>query len=355
MQLVNKHSAHLLSPAWLLLSFVALWIALLMQKKSDRPGEKPDFQYPSAMILTDSLASNAEQKRLDTALYDQRLLGLAHNRPTDGWPAKAPYPLADAILPFKRIVAYYGNFYSPGMGILGELPEEEMLQRLNSEVRRWQQADPAMPVLPAIHYIAVTAQDHAGRDGKYRLRMPAKEIERALAIARKIKGIVFLDVQVGQSSLQEELPQLEPYLKLPDVHLGIDPEYSMKAGQVPCSVIGTLDATDINYASGYLAAIVRKNKLAPKVLVVHRFTREMVTNYRSIVTRPETQIVMNMDGFGFPAKKIDSYKGAIAREPVQFTGFKLFYRYDIAKGYKDIMQPKDILELYPVPVYIQYQ
>ncbi len=64
---------------------------------------------------------------------------------------------------------------------------------------------------------------------------------------------------------------------------------------------------------------------------------------------------MNMDGFGLPAKKIDSYKSAIVREPVQFTGFKLFYRYDIDKGHKNIMQPKEVLALYPVPVYIQYQ
>ena len=40
------------------------------------------------------------------------------------WPAKTVYPNVGAILPFHRIVAYYGNFYSKGMGILGELSEE---------------------------------------------------------------------------------------------------------------------------------------------------------------------------------------------------------------------------------------
>lgn len=305
--------------------------------------------------VTDSLPEKTASAGLDTVRYDRLLLQLVHNRPVAGWPVKAPYPLPGALLPFNRVVAYYGNFYSQGMGILGELPEQQMLQRLKGEATRWHQADTSIPVIPAIHYIAVTAQDEPGKDRKYRLRMPASEMEKARTLAKQVQGIVFLDVQVGLSTLEEELPCLEPFLKQPDVHLGIDPEYSMKGGEVPCSVIGSYDATDINYASAYLAQVVRKYKLPPKILVVHRFTREMVTNYKNIVTRPEVQIVMNMDGFGFPAKKIDSYKGAIVREPVQFTGFKLFYRYDLSKGYSSIMQPKDILALYPAPIYIQYQ
>ena len=51
----------------------------------------------------------------------------------------------------------------------------------------------------------------------------------------------------------------------------------------------------------------------------------MVTNYKDITTKPEVQIVMDMDGFGF-AKKIDTYNSWIAGEPVHFTGFKLFYK-----------------------------
>lgn len=294
--------------------------------------------------------------RMDTALYNSKLLYLVHGNATPGWPVKTVYPLPGAILPFKRIVAYYGNFYSAGMGILGALPEDAMLDSLQGEVKKWQQADPLTPVIPAIHYIAVSAQKNPGEGKKYRLRMPAKEIDKAIELAKKINGIVFLDVQVGHSTLQEELPELEPYLQLPIVHLGIDPEYSMKGGEVPCSVIGTFDAADVNYAAEYLAQIVHKYNIPPKVLVVHRFTKEMVTNYKKIVTRPEVQIVMNMDGFGFRAKKIDSYKNAISSEPVQFTGFKLFYKNDLLSNIsKTLMQPDEVLKLNPSPIYIQYQ
>lgn len=308
-----------------------------------------DTAKPALKRMVDSL-------RIDTVVYNSRILKLAHDKPTAKWPVKAPYPLPGAILPFKRVVAFYGNFYSVGMGILGEIPADELVVKLNAEVEKWEDADTTTPVLPAIHYVAVTAQGSPGKDGKYRMRMPFAQIDKAIALAAKINGIVFLDIQVGLSTLQLEIPALEKYLVMPQVHLGIDPEYSMKGGEVPCSVVGTFDAADINFASDYLAGIVQKYHVPPKILVVHRFTREMVTNYKKIITRREVQVVMHMDGFGFPAKKIDTYITRISNEPVQFAGFKLFYKNDIVPPkWTKLMQPAEILALNPSPVYIQYQ
>lgn len=306
--------------------------------------------------ITAPPALKRDSTLLDTALYNQLVLTLAHNRPTAQWPVTAPYPLPGAVLPFKRVVAFYGNLYSKGMGILGELPPDEMLDKLQSEVKQWELADTLTPVQPALHYIAVTAQRSPGAGRQYRLRMPFHQIDRILEMAQKINAIVFLDIQVGHSALQKEIPELERYLSLPQVHLGIDPEYSMKGGEVPCSVIGTFDAADINYASDYLAQLVRTKKLPPKILVVHRFTQAMVTNSKKIKTRPEVQVVMHMDGFGYPAKKLDTYKRWIAGEPVQYTGFKLFYKNDIKDPRGPVlMTPTEILQLYPRPIYIQYQ
>jgi hypothetical protein len=95
--------------------------------------------------------------------------------------------------------------------------------------------------------------------------------------------------------LQEEIPLLREYLKLPHVHLGIDPEYSMKTASVPGEKLGTMDAADINYASEYLAQLVVENNLPPKILVVHRFKTSMLTNYKQIEKRPEVQLVVHMD------------------------------------------------------------
>lgn len=292
---------------------------------------------------------------LDTAAYDQALRRMVNGDSSGRWPAPAPYPLPGAILPLQRVVAYYGNFYSRQMGILGELPKDSMLKRLQAEVAAWRKADPETPVVPALHYIAVTAQLHPGRDSGYRLRMPHKEIDKTLSIAREAGALVFIDVQVGHSTLRRELPAFERFLRMPDVHFGIDPEFSMKGGQRPGAAIGTYDAEDINYATDYLARIVREEGIPPKILVVHRFTRNMVTNYRNIVKRPEVQIVMDMDGWGAPAKKFDTYQGFIHREPVQFSGFKIFYRNDLKHAPHRLLTPADLLRLRPRPVYIQYQ
>lgn len=271
------------------------------------------------------------------------------------WPVKTVEPNAGALLPFNRIIAYYGNFYSTKMGVLGEYSTDIMLKKLNSEVESWELADPSTPVIPAIHYIAVTAQGSPGSDGKYRLRMPDSQIDRAVELAKKINGIVFLDIQVGLSNVQTEIPIFEKYLKMPEVHLGLDPEFSMKTGVKPGKVIGTMDATDINFAANYLAKLVKDNNLPPKVLIVHRFTNKMVTNYKQIKPLPEVQIVMDMDGWGFGAKKINTYKQVVYKEPVQFTGFKLFYKNDLLPPSTYMLTPKDLLELTPQPMYIQYQ
>jgi hypothetical protein len=292
---------------------------------------------------------------VDTALYNKKLVFLAHGDSSGRWPAKAGYPIPGAILPFKRIVAYYGNFYSKNMGVLGEYPPDEMLRRLKVELKKWQEADTSTPVIPAIHYIAVTAQGSPGKDGKYRLRMPSKQIDSALHIAARINALVFLDVQVGFSNVQAEIPMLEKYLKMPNVHLGIDPEFSMKTGKRPGTVIGTMDASDVNFVSNYLTNLVKANNLPPKILIVHRFTRPMITNYKNIQHHPQVQIVMDMDGWGEPSLKYDSYKLYIAAEPVQFTGFKLFYKNDIRKPKSHMLTPAEVLKQKPMPIYIQYQ
>lgn len=300
--------------------------------------------------------SEAEPETVDEMDYRQRLLYNANGDTTGLWPVQdQPLPLKGAVLPYKRVVAYYGNLYSKNMGILGEYLPEEVWQRLNEEVDAWEAADPDMPVQPAIHYIAVVAQGSPWSDGKYRYRMPEAQIDSALAIAKMDDALLFLDIQVALSTVEEEVPLLERYLKMPHVHLGIDPEFSMKDHTPPGKKIGTYDAGDINFCTEYLAKLVREHALPPKILIVHRFTRGMVTNYRDIILRPEVQIVINMDGWGGPPLKYDTYRQYVYKEPVQFTGFKLFYKNDVKRPPHRMLTPSEIMKLTPHPVYIQYQ
>ncbi len=268
------------------------------------------------------------------------------------WPVKGPDPLPGAILPHKRIVAYYGNPFSKRMGVLGEYPSDSMLKMLDAEVAAWEKADPSTPVQPALHLIAVVAQASPGSDGKYRLRMPDSLIVRVASWAATRNALVFLDIQVGLSTLQEELPRLEKFMRLPNFHLGIDPEFSMKDGGLPGKKIGTFDAADINYATKFLADMKYKYNVPPKILVVHRFTQGGVTNYQNIKLDPAVQIVMHMDGFGKPWLKRNTFREYIKAEPVQFAGWKQFYKLRNDNPRTTI---EEILSLHPKVVYIQYQ
>jgi hypothetical protein len=227
-----------------------------------------------------------------------------------------------------------------------------------AEVKKWNEADSATPAIPALHYIATTAQGAPGKDGKYRARMPLSQIDTILKWAKEINALVFIDVQIGLSTLQDEIPRYEPYLSMPNVHLAIDPEFAMngKGGKKPGTVIGTMDVRDINWVGDYLANLVKKNNLPPKIFMIHRFTQGMVPNAEGIKLHKELQVVMDMDGWGPPYLKKGSYRYWISEKPVQFTGFKLFYVNDVEKsGQKEMMSRQEILKLKPKPVYIQYQ
>ncbi|MBC8086835.1 MAG: hypothetical protein H7Z40_06185, partial [Phycisphaerae bacterium] len=172
-------------------------------------------------------------------------------------PKKMPAVLPGSLLPAKRIIAFYGNPLSKRMGILGEFETDDMLSKLDAEVAEWNKLDPAHPVQPALHLIAVVAQGDKGRDGKFRLRMDSSMIEKVYGWAKRRNAVLFVDVQVGHSTLQQELPWLERFLIRPDVLLGIDPEFSMKNTTLaPGKKIGTFDAADINYAIKFLGDLV---------------------------------------------------------------------------------------------------
>jgi hypothetical protein len=266
------------------------------------------------------------------------------------WPVKGPEPLPGSLLPEHLIVAYYGNPKSKKMGILGQLPPEEMLPKLEATATEWAKVERGRKVLPALHMVVTVAQGKPGKGGMYRLRQPEELIEAVLGWAEARRWIVFLDVQIGGSTLAAELSPLVKYLERPYVHLALDPEYAMQPGGVPGRRIGTLDAAQINEVVELLTTIVDRQNIPPKVLVVHRFTQGMLTNYRQIKLDQRVQMVINMDGFGPPRIKEDAYKSYIALQPVQFSGFKLFYKKD-----RPMMSPEWVLALTPKPVYIQYQ
>ncbi|MBC5838454.1 hypothetical protein [Flavobacterium muglaense] len=331
------------------LSVLTLLSSCNQNKNSDdKTIEKQATERAADSIIKKAVAT------IDTLDYTKRMLAISNNDTTGKWPVKTPYPLPGALLPYNRIIAFYGNLYSKRMGILGQIPREQMITQLQAEVAKWAAADPSVKTILALHYIAVTAQGAPGKDNMHRMRMPFKQIDTVISWAKPIDALVFLDIQVAHSTVKTEVELLEQYLAMPNVHLGIDPEFSLKNGEIPGSKIGTFTADDINDAIDILVKVVQKNKLTPKVLVVHRFTQGMVTNYKNIKKVPEVQVVMDMDGFGSKVLKKSTYLRYIYREPVQFTGFKLFYKNDNWNNWT-MYTPEELLQFTPKPLYIQYQ
>lgn len=282
------------------------------------------------------------------------LLAAAPLAASDAPPPYAPPPVTvprrGALLPFSRVVTYYGNPLSKRMGILGELPVDQMLAGLEREADAWRKADPQTKVLPGLELVATVAADTPGPSGLYRTRMPDALIQKVIGWSRSKGWLTILDIQVGHSDAKAEVERLRPFLESPDVHLALDPEFDMPPGIVPGRRIGTTDAKSVNTAIALLASMVEKKGLPPKLLLVHRFTEGMLTNHDQVRRDPRVQVVMVMDGYGIPAFKRRAYRIAIRKEPVEFAGVKLFYKND-----KPMMTPREALTLQPGPSVVIYQ
>jgi hypothetical protein len=264
-----------------------------------------------------------------------------------------PSPVEAAIgvrLLRDRVVAYYGNPLEPAMGILGLAPSSTMLDHLHEQVAAYGAADRRRPVKAALELVTPAAQKSPGEDGLYRARMTPALIDRVAGWAEADHDLLILDVQIGRSSVADELAVLVPYLRRPYVHLALDPEFAVGTHEVPGRVIGSMDADQINEAIDTLDRLVGSDRLPPKLLIVHRFTEQMVTHTERIAPKPTVQVVMTMDGFGSPSLKEDSYRAYVHDEKVEFAGVKLFYDQD-----KPLLSPEETLALDPTPDVVIYQ
>jgi hypothetical protein len=311
---------------------------------------RPPASGDSASVAKPAHGSHARARHAARVHPTHTIAGLSDSALATRWPVKGPEQLPGAILPHYRIVAYYGNPMSRRMGILGQIAPDSMLARLQEEVRAYAAADTATPVMPALELIVTVAQAAPGADGKYRLRMPDTLIDRVASWADRAHALLILDVQIGRSTVAEELTPLVKYLQRPTVHLALDPEFALPPGKVPGRVIGRMDAAQVNEASAVLAGLVDDHHLSPKVLIVHRFTHPMLREADHIRLDPRVQVVIDMDGFGPDWMKRSSYRAYVASDPVQYAGFKVFYKND-----KPVMTPHDVLALFPAPSFVMFQ
>ncbi len=254
-----------------------------------------------------------------------------------------------SVLDEHVLVAWYGNPWTGKMGILGRLTGDALADGLKHQAAAYA-AVTHKKVLPAYELIAVVAQASPGSDGLYRRRESREVIDRMLHAARGAGFKLVLDIQTGRSTVLDELRYLAPYLEEPDVYLALDPEFSMGPDGIPGRRIGTMPAREVNDAIAVLECLMARRNLPPKVLIVHQFTTGMLPDKDSIWSTDALDVVLDVDGFGSPELKRNTYRAVLRQRPLEFTGFKLFYVQDTG-----LLQPAQVLALSPSPSVVIYQ
>ena len=252
----------------------------------------------------------------------------------------------------NRMVSFYGHPYSAAMGALGQYEPQRMVSLLKEQAAAYTEIDPDRPAICTIELIASVAQPEPGADGLYLTRTPPEVIEQYAALAKNNDCLLLLDVQIGYSTIADEVEVLMPYLKRPYVHLAIDPEYDMAPGEIPGQQFGASYASEIMGAAQTLSDLVDRNEeLKAKVLVIHQFRYDMIINKEVLKPVKNVEMALHADGFGAQKVKYDKYNALVTQQPIQYGGFKLFYDQDVP-----LLTPDQVLsELNPPPAVISYQ
>ena len=255
----------------------------------------------------------------------------------------------ESMFPRCRVVALYGNDSTSVLGVLGEQPPAEAVDRLQAVVEGWRNSD--RPIQGAFELIATIATAAPGASGNYRSRSSPERVQRYLDVVDEAGLILILDIQPGRSDFLSEVRHYEEFLRLPNVHVALDPEWRVRDDQAPGGgLVGQVDAWEVNAVAEYLAAIVAEEELPDKLLVVHQFQIRMITDKASLVEPEGITLTIHMDGFGTRDQKLETYRLVHVDEPWN-NGFKLFYDEDI-----DMYQPDEVLSLVdPVPDLVTYQ
>jgi hypothetical protein len=252
------------------------------------------------------------------------------------------------LFPDRRIVAFYGNPRDDELGALGIGTPAQAAKRLLRQARPYDRR--TRRVLPTMELISTVATAAPGPDGLYRDHLSFTTIARYLKAARRANALLVLDIQPGRAQFGPEIERLARWLREPDVGLALDPEWHVGPDQIPGKVIGSTDADVVNAAASYLAKIVRERDLPEKLLLVHRFTNDMITRSHRLQHVPGVRTVVNVDGFGGQSVKIAKYKNFVAGTPRVGRGFKLFYKEDL-----HTMSPKQVMALTPRPDVVVYE
>ena len=251
------------------------------------------------------------------------------------------------ILPKYRVIAYYGNGQSKALGVLGHTSPDDAALAVAAEAKKW--ATPTRPALGALELIATLVDGYAGSDGNYSHDSTPEQIQPYLDAATKNNQLLILDIQPGRQDFLTVVKRYQQFLLKPNVGVALDSEWRMGPDQIPDVVRGHVTAAEVNSVTAYLSKLTVSHGLPQKVVVLHNFTQQMITDRADVKARPGLAIVWHFDGHGDRNNKLFGYNLLKVKKPF-FNGFKLFLAEDI-----NIFQPNEVEALSPPPDFVSYQ
>jgi hypothetical protein len=261
------------------------------------------------------------------------------------------------------MVGYYGRPGAVSLGVLGQHSTEELVPILKARADEYAQVSGKKNVTPAFHLIYGLASPHPGRDEDFILNLPDEKVMEYVAAAQRHGFAVIIDSQLGLLTPAEAVKPALKFLKHPNVHLAIDPEFAVAGLEVPPGeVIGHISGEDVNQVQSAMTDYLRENDIKErKILIVHMFTNDMVEEKHKIKKFEQIDLVFNFDGHGTPPVKVHIYNKLYSADAAAKSagGFKLFFR----KDKPSMMTPQQVLGIDPVgrrkidhpPKYINYQ
>jgi len=249
------------------------------------------------------------------------------------------------------ILAYYGHPGSRNMGILGRYSMEELDKLLTKLAAEYEAVNGGRKVQKAFYLIYGTVWPK-GEIGIIGDKVLLPYIEYGL----KNDILVFIDHQIGRYDPIDSLKKMLPYLRYPNVHLALDPEWRTHS---PMVNIGSVRADEVNLAQQIMEDYIIENNIpGERMLVIHQFNHVMIQNRTEVKSNfNRVRLIHCADGFGSPGVKRSSYDYNALASNIPIKAFKLFYNFGIpGAGYDDpIMSPRDVYKLNPRPYIIMYQ
>jgi hypothetical protein len=248
-------------------------------------------------------------------------------------------------------VGYVGAPASPALGRLGV---GDLDARAREIERRAKPYAADREIMPVLELVATLAHRTPGRDGRYRTRATDAVVRRYLAAARRVRGLLLLNIQPGRSDFLPEVKAYDRWLREPDVGLALDPEWAVGRGQVPGRVFGGTTGRELDQVAQHVAGIVRRYDLPDKVLVFHQLHASIVRDAARLQAHRGVVLIKSVDGIGNRAEKESTWRRLTRGQPRHVhAGFKLFYEEDTRHG--RLMTPAQVLALRPTPVYVMYE